>query len=94
MAIDIKFINLRDNDNVLGNQIDVGLDNSIAIDLEFEIDNNSEFHGYIYKNNSIIGEFGQDPTRGKFVEWYAGEGTPIYIKDNDTLKAVGKYVTP
>lgn len=87
MAVDINFINLDDNDAVLGPEIDLGIKNSVLLDLQFDITEPEDHVGFIYRNDAKIGEFGKTGTRGKYLEWYAGSGVPIYVKDGDIIKA-------
>lgn len=87
MAVDINFINLDDNNTVMGSEIDLGIGNSVLIDLQFDITEPEDHVGLIYRNDAKIGEFGKTQTRGKYLEWYAGTGVPIYVKNQDTIKA-------
>lgn len=87
MAVDINFINLDDNNAVLGPEIDLGIENSALLDLQFDITEPEDHIGFIYRNDAKIGEFGKTETRGKYLEWYAGNGVPIYVKDGDIIKA-------
>lgn len=88
MAVDINFINLDDNNTVLGPEIDLGIENSVLLDLQFDITEPGNHAGFIYRNDAKIGEFGKNSARGKYLEWYAGTGVPIYVKNGDVFKAV------
>ncbi len=88
MAVDINFINLDDNNAVLGPEIDLGIENSVLLDLQFDITEPENHIGFIYRNDAKIGEFGKTSARGKYLEWYAGTGVPIYVKNGDIIKAV------
>lgn len=92
MPIKINFINLRDNNVVLGDTLDVGLEKNISIDLEFEITEPGEYAGFIYKNSSKIGEFGKTNAKGEYLEWYGNKGTPIYVNGGDIIKAELEHV--
>lgn len=92
MTVTLSFVNLNNESDELQNEIDIGIENNVSLDLNFsatdELQGDREYIGHIYKNDRVIGEFGITSARGKYIEWYAGSGTPNYVKNGDVFKAV------
>lgn len=85
MSIDIKFIDLDTNSEIV-NVLDIGINNSISVDMEVNVTESGDYSGHMYLNDSPIGEFGRSSSV-EFVDWYAGNGVPIYVKNGDRLSA-------
>lgn len=72
---------------ITGN-VDVGFQNALSLDLEFNgylIE--GTVRGSIYKNDEAIGGFSSDRVNGSVVDWYAGAATPIFVNNQDIIRA-------
>lgn len=75
--------------DILGGVIAIGTANNVVLGLV--VDGEAETQpvaGNILRNNSKIGDFTWTTENGAAINWYAGEGRPIYVSNNDQIKAV------
>lgn len=80
---------LNGNDVAYGTQADIGVENNIVLGLLIDPQGSTaSISGNILKNNTKIGEFTWNSTEGQNVIWYTGEGRPIYVLNNDVIRAV------
>lgn len=81
----IKFQDSQGRDLV--DTVDIGVNNSIVVNLVITGDT-APIAGVVFKNNIQIGEYTWTAAAGQRVIWYMGVDQPIYVANNDILKAV------
>lgn len=81
----IKFQDSQGRDLV--NTVDIGASNSIVVNLVITGDTDP-ISGKVFKNSNQIGEYTWTVAAGQRVIWYMGIDQPIYVANNDVLKAV------
>ena len=81
-------MSFTDEDGVeLGDTVDIGLKNSITIGFDVDLSEAGiGAKGDLYLNDNKIGEFSNTGQINE-VDWYGGAGNPIFVNDEDVIKA-------
>lgn len=75
--------------DILGGTVAIGTANNVLLGLVVDGEGETQpMAGNILRNDSKIGDFTWTSENGAIINWYAGEGRPIYVQNSDQIKAV------